>query len=409
MVELKSDIMVTNRDKQVKFILNAESEDELEKVVTVKNGLELRVRDFKTILGREWLNDAVVNAYMRLASKHFSLVTKREIGHIDPLIFRGILESGIDSCIARGAIEREDIFKLDLILVPVYRHHHWCLASINLKEKKLSYYDSLKGRQINCFEAILEYMNACHLHHHKKPITEDEWILLDTFNDESVPRQNNSDDCGVFICAYAEHIMADREFNFGQEDMQGYRKKLFASLFRGVIWEPVDSKPTLEPSQSETGVMLRERPVTVNLPDHNMQRNIYPDSPLSLSGINMKIEEMALIDMAELMLKKSESETQPKWSIELPKSEFLRIMGHETSRRGVKFDIVPPNSGKVVKYVTDSEVKKLDPMVLFEYIYRLSREKPRVWNYMKHRSVIARELMIEGFDKRWHKKDDPSL
>lgn len=43
-----------------------------------------------------------------------------------------------------------DIFQLDYYIVPVHRPAHWCLAVINMKNKRIDYYDSLgmlfKGR-----------------------------------------------------------------------------------------------------------------------------------------------------------------------------------------------------------------------------------------------------------------------
>ena len=52
----------SDRNKTVKFILNASSEADLEKVVANNGRFELRVSDFKTLMGCEWLNDVVINA-----------------------------------------------------------------------------------------------------------------------------------------------------------------------------------------------------------------------------------------------------------------------------------------------------------------------------------------------------------
>ena len=62
----------SDRNKTVKFILNASSEADLEKVVANNGRFELRVSDFKTLMGREWLNDVVINAYMDLICQYYS-------------------------------------------------------------------------------------------------------------------------------------------------------------------------------------------------------------------------------------------------------------------------------------------------------------------------------------------------
>ena len=75
------------------------------------------------------------------------------------------------------------------------------------------------------------------------------WTCNDTLDDDTIPRQTNCDDCGVFVCAYAEHVLADFKFEFDQGDMPGYRKKLFASLFNGSIMRP-KTKPSIERQES---------------------------------------------------------------------------------------------------------------------------------------------------------------
>ena len=48
-------------------------------------------------------------------------------------------------------------------------------------------------------------------------------------------------------------------------------------------------------------------------------------------------------------------------------------MHHNTSRRGVKFDIVFPISTKISESVEDTYVVTIDELVLFKYIYILTR------------------------------------
>lgn len=48
-----------------------------------------------------------------------------------------------------------DIFAHDLLLVPVHRGMHWCMAIINVKEKVIRYYDSMNGRYPQCADVSL--------------------------------------------------------------------------------------------------------------------------------------------------------------------------------------------------------------------------------------------------------------
>ena len=44
--------------------------------------------------------------------------------------------------------------------------------------------------------------------------------------DENIPLQENEDDCGVFICKFAEFCSRRAIFTFHQTDMPDYRKKM---------------------------------------------------------------------------------------------------------------------------------------------------------------------------------------
>ena len=45
-----------------------------------------------------------------------------------------------------------DIFAKDLVIVPVHLGVHWCMCIINMRRKRIEYYDSLRGDNIECFQ-----------------------------------------------------------------------------------------------------------------------------------------------------------------------------------------------------------------------------------------------------------------
>ncbi|KAK6015562.1 Ulp1 protease family, catalytic domain protein, partial [Ostertagia ostertagi] len=51
-----------------------------------------------------------------------------------------------------------DIFAHDLLLVPVHLSVHWCMAVIDLAEKRIDYYDSLLGKNQKCLEHLKRYL-----------------------------------------------------------------------------------------------------------------------------------------------------------------------------------------------------------------------------------------------------------
>lgn len=53
-----------------------------------------------------------------------------------------------------------DIFSFDLVLIPVHLGMHWCLATIDLKQKGVFYYDSMGGDNEPCLHALLKYLQV---------------------------------------------------------------------------------------------------------------------------------------------------------------------------------------------------------------------------------------------------------
>ncbi|KAJ8649408.1 hypothetical protein MRB53_002431 [Persea americana] len=45
------------------------------------------------------------------------------------------------------------------------------------------------------------------------------------------PKQDNKDDCGVFVMAYAEHLVFGRPMQFTQNDMWFYRQKIVHDIY----------------------------------------------------------------------------------------------------------------------------------------------------------------------------------
>ena len=52
----------------------------------------------------------------------------------------------------------------------------------------------------------------------------------------SVPQQRNGCDCGVFMCTYANFLVAGHELlGFSQQDMPLFRARLAADVLRGYV------------------------------------------------------------------------------------------------------------------------------------------------------------------------------
>ena len=51
----------------------------------------------------------------------------------------------------------------------------------------------------------------------------------------NIPQQNNGDDCGVFVCAFAKCLSLDLPFNFSFRDISNFRKHILYRITLGSI------------------------------------------------------------------------------------------------------------------------------------------------------------------------------
>ena len=52
---------------------------------------------------------------------------------------------------------------------------------------------------------------------------------------KNIPKQTNDDDCGLFICRYAEFLTRGANFSFNQEGMEYFRIKIVNEIFNNSI------------------------------------------------------------------------------------------------------------------------------------------------------------------------------
>ena len=71
------------------------------------------------------------------------------------------LKEGGHHCVRRWT-KKTDIFSHSLILV-VFLRIHWCLASIDMEKKTITYHDSMGGNNVGCLQTLAEYLKEEHL------------------------------------------------------------------------------------------------------------------------------------------------------------------------------------------------------------------------------------------------------
>lgn len=95
----------------------------------VEVGEEVRLEDIKTLQGRGWLNDVIVNAYLRLISRRCLQSSEMpKVWALSSFFYTRYTKSGYSS--VERWTKKVDLFSLDILFVPIHdaRKQHWSLV-----------------------------------------------------------------------------------------------------------------------------------------------------------------------------------------------------------------------------------------------------------------------------------------
>ncbi|PAV67979.1 hypothetical protein WR25_23347 [Diploscapter pachys] len=180
-------------------------------------------KDLLTLRGAEWLNDEIINFYLNLvvdrAEKDASFP---KTYMFNSFFFETLLKRGYAG--VKRWTRKVDIFSYDIILVPIHLTVHWCMAIIDLGEKRIEYYDSLCGDdRIGIPEKLRDYLEAESLDKKNIEFDTSEWQIGQRFD---IPLQMNGSDCGVFATHFADFAARRADILFNQSHMDYYRRRM---------------------------------------------------------------------------------------------------------------------------------------------------------------------------------------
>ena len=143
----------------------------------------------------------------------------------------------------RNKVPDGDIFKTKYIFIPIHQVKHFTCAVIYMQDKRIMYYDSYlntsrtrtscshkKDRQESILKALFQYLKDEHLHKHSVELPDQNLWNLQSLCD--APQQDNTEDCGIFVCLYCELILHDLDLTFTQDQIKkgNWRKKMILSI-----------------------------------------------------------------------------------------------------------------------------------------------------------------------------------
>ncbi|XP_017043268.2 sentrin-specific protease 1 [Drosophila ficusphila] len=230
--EQKVEHLPLTREHFERFIQLAEGPNR-ETLVT-KFSLAVSRKEIKILLNGMWLNDMIINFYMNLLTER----SENKAGQLPSVYAMNtfflplLLKKGHEG--VKRWTRKTDLFSKDIIPVPVHCGDvHWCMAIIHMRDKSILYYDSIgKGNQ-PVLDALKIYIQEESMHKRNLPFN------ISGFRIEKakhMPRQTNSNDCGVFSCMVAEFITRDAPLNFTQSDMDYFRRKMALEILDAKLW-----------------------------------------------------------------------------------------------------------------------------------------------------------------------------
>ncbi|KAK9806875.1 hypothetical protein WJX72_005789 [[Myrmecia] bisecta] len=211
-------------------------------VVDGPANLQVTYKNLRTLRGSGWLDDEVVNLYLRLVQEHNERL--RGLGYHgipDVAILSSFFWTRVTYTAAKYDYpgvqrwtRRNPVLHKDLLLIPInHSNVHWCLACIDLKAGVISYYDSMAGNglsghgEAHVLPTLLRWLRD-EMADKKHPLPIGQWQLRVVR--KGVPQQRDSCSCGVFACVYAERLAFGQAFTFSQADMPALRLGLGADI-----------------------------------------------------------------------------------------------------------------------------------------------------------------------------------
>ena len=206
-------------------------------------------KDFGTVLPQNatdgdrftagWLNDEIVNGYLDAISKA-SLEKTGYVKTADAVppchafsthMYTTWKNKGGFSAVqkwwSRPKLNGLRLLNVDTVLIPINTGVHWVLIVISGTRKTIEFYDSLSGNPKEYTQFALDLV-AGNL---GKAFKKAEWTIV---NAQSV-QQNNSKDCGVFVCMNSLALIKGRVAGraFSADDMPAARRMVAGTLLNG--------------------------------------------------------------------------------------------------------------------------------------------------------------------------------
>jgi len=213
-----------------------------EKVITFKEGrlqVDFTREDLRCLGPGQWLDDKVIEVYLRLVVQRSrndpARFCRLEIVK-NSFFYTKLTEGGYNYGAVKSWTRKQGVLDTDKILVPINTSGgtHWVLGCVNLRDKRIEFYDSMNGRSKQHLEVLRRWVKDELLD--KKKVNEDmsKW----TEYAPCPPQQANGFDCGMFVLKFADCLGRDLDLAtspFEQSHMPNLRRRVCLEMVHSKV------------------------------------------------------------------------------------------------------------------------------------------------------------------------------
>ena len=194
--------------------------------------------DLTCLFSPNWLNDEVINIYLKLLNKHNSNVFMYETQ-----FHSAFLEGGFER--VQNYYQRKNVLSFEKIFIPIHHGTHWFLIIFDgndltsfdpynypgidgrkkqdlLDNNKLFHTKLLTNLKFDYFHPLFKKYNK-------------QWhdVAIRVKLPPEIPCQENNHDCGVFLLMFAKCVLMNLDFDFDTTDMIHIRDQIRQDIISG--------------------------------------------------------------------------------------------------------------------------------------------------------------------------------
>lgn len=206
-------------------------------------------KSIHTLRPAEWLNDEVIHYFYSMLAKRDEALSAANPGRkrshfFMSFFFTKLFDEGATNEYKYSNVKRwskkvpgKDIFALDKVCFACnVLQTHWTCVVIFMQEKRIQFYDSMRGDGYHYSDGLLQYLKDEWAAKKGGELPDaDKWTVVGA--ETGVPRQTNGYDCGVFTCMFADFLSIDRPLSFNQGHIDQCRHRIVLSILKGVAIE----------------------------------------------------------------------------------------------------------------------------------------------------------------------------